>query len=57
MLALTADDYNAQLRRVALIDVAVLLCLLAGAIAHVLMLSSRQSDLPVGRKQGRQNLR
>ena len=42
LLALTADAYNAQIRRVVLVDAAVLLCLLVGTIAHFSMLSSRE---------------
>lgn len=45
LLALTADAYNAQLRRVVLVDAAVLLCLLVGAAAHLSMLSARQPRL------------
>ena len=37
LLALTAHGYNAQLRRVVLVDAAVLLCLVIGAIAHLSM--------------------
>jgi hypothetical protein len=40
-LALTADGYNEQIRRVVLVDAAVFLCLLVGAIIHFSMLSSR----------------
>jgi hypothetical protein len=45
LLALTADSYNAQIRRVVLVDAVVLIGLFVGAIAHFSMLSSRQPQL------------
>lgn len=44
VLAMTAERYNAQLHRVVLIDAALLVCLLVGAIAHA-MRGSRRRDV------------
>lgn len=38
MLAAAAGSYNAQIERVFLVDVVVLVCLVVGAIAHAFML-------------------